>query len=54
MDRPRAPCDLPGDPGAVEERRYLLSTLEDVDFNKTEAARRLEVDVKTVRNKLKQ
>lgn len=38
---------------ADAERRLILATLEQTGFNKTEAARRLGMDVKTVRNKLK-
>jgi DNA-binding NtrC family response regulator len=38
---------------AEVDRRYLLATLEAVDQNKSEAARRLGIDVKTIRNKLK-
>lgn len=38
---------------AEAERRLILKTLEVVDHNKAEAARRLQLDVKTVRNKLK-
>jgi DNA-binding NtrC family response regulator len=35
------------------ERKLILSTLEAVGHNKAEAARRLEIDVKTIRNKLR-
>lgn len=38
---------------ADAERRLILATLEQTGFNKTEAARRLGMDVKTVRTKLK-
>ena len=38
---------------ADAERILILETLERVDHNKAEAARRLGVDVKTIRNKLK-
>ncbi len=38
---------------ADAERRLVLATLEQTGFNKSEAARRLGMDVKTVRNKLK-
>ena len=45
---------LPADATVAEaERRLILQTLEKVDQNKAEAARRLGIDVKTVRNKLK-
>ncbi|MEN8144473.1 MAG: sigma-54 dependent transcriptional regulator [Gemmatimonadota bacterium] len=45
---------LPGDVTAREaERRLILHTLEATGQNKAEAARRLDVDVKTIRNKLK-
>jgi len=44
---------LPPDVTAAEaERRLILETLERVDFNKAEAARRLGLDVKTIRNRL--
>lgn len=36
------------------EKELILRTLEHVNNNKAEAARRLELDVKTIRNKLKQ
>lgn len=38
---------------AEAEKRLLLKTLEHVGHNKAEAARRLGIDVKTVRNRLK-
>ena len=38
---------------ADAERELILKTLEETDNNKAEAARRLGIDVKTVRNKLK-
>jgi DNA-binding NtrC family response regulator len=38
---------------AEAERRLILRTLEQVGHNKAEAARRLGLDVKTIRNKLK-
>ncbi len=45
---------LPLEISAAEaEKRLILKTLELVNNNKSEAARRLELDVKTVRNKLK-
>jgi DNA-binding NtrC family response regulator len=44
---------LPPDVTAAEaERRLILETLERVDYNKAEAARRLGLDVKTIRNRL--
>jgi len=44
---------LPPDVTAAEaERRLILETLERVDNNKAEAARRLGLDVKTIRNRL--
>jgi DNA-binding NtrC family response regulator len=43
-----------GTPAREAERRLILRTLEQVDHNKAEAARRLGLDVKTIRNKLKQ
>jgi len=39
---------------AEAERLMILDTLERVEHNKAEAARRLGVDVKTIRNKLRQ
>ena len=39
--------------GAEAERMLILKTLEQTGHNKDEAARRLGIDVKTVRNKLK-
>jgi DNA-binding NtrC family response regulator len=39
---------------AEAERMLIMHTLERVDHNKAEAARQLGVDVKTIRNKLKQ
>ena len=47
---PRAPCRITA---ADAERRLVLATLEQTGFNKSEAARKLGMDVKTVRNKLK-
>ncbi len=45
---------LPSGLTAAElERRLILQTLEDTGNNKAEAARRLDLDVKTIRNKLK-
>ena len=38
---------------AEVEKRLILDTLERVGHNKAEAARRLKLDVKTIRNKLK-
>ncbi|RMG46625.1 MAG: sigma-54-dependent Fis family transcriptional regulator [Acidobacteria bacterium] len=38
---------------AEAEKALILKTLEQVDHNKAEAARRLGLDVKTIRNKLK-
>ncbi len=49
-----APLTLPvGITVAEAEKRLILATLEEVDNNKAEAARRLGLDVKTIRNKLK-
>lgn len=42
-----------GTPVREAEKELILKTLEAVDHNRTEAARRLGVDVKTVYNKLK-
>jgi DNA-binding NtrC family response regulator len=42
-----------GTPAAEAERQLILRTLEHVGQNKAEAARRLGLDVKTIRNKLK-
>ena len=42
-----------GTPARDAERRLILGTLEAVGHNKAEAARRLEIDVKTIRNKLR-
>ena len=42
-----------GIPAAEAEKHLILRTLEHVDQNKAEAARRLGLDVKTIRNKLK-
>jgi transcriptional regulator with PAS, ATPase and Fis domain len=42
-----------GTPAAEAERRLILKTLEFVGNNKAEAARRLQLDVKTIRNKLR-
>jgi DNA-binding NtrC family response regulator len=44
---------VPGTKIADAERELILRTLEQTGNNKAEAARRLGVDVKTVRNKLK-
>ena len=45
---------IPPDATAAEAERILfLATLERVGQNKAEAARRLGVDVKTIRNKLR-
>jgi DNA-binding NtrC family response regulator len=45
---------LPADVTAQEaERIVILETLEQCGNNKSEAARRLGVDVKTIRNKLR-
>ena len=38
---------------ADAEKELILRTLEQTGNNKTEAARRLGLDVKTIRNKLK-
>jgi len=43
----------PGTPIADAERQLILKTLEQTGHNKAEAARRLGIDVKTMRNKLK-
>jgi two-component system response regulator HydG len=43
-----------GTPAAEAERQLILRTLEYVGNNKAEAARRLGLDVKTIRNKLKE
>jgi DNA-binding NtrC family response regulator len=49
-----APLSLPaGLTMAEAERRLILRTLEETGNNKAEAARRLGLDVKTIRNKLK-
>jgi DNA-binding NtrC family response regulator len=42
-----------GTPAAEAERQLILRTLESVGNNKAEAARRLRLDVKTIRNKLR-
>lgn len=42
-----------GTSAAEAERRLILRTLEHVGNNKAEAARRLGVDVKTIRNRLR-
>ncbi len=42
-----------GTPAAEAEKRLILRTLEVVGQNKAEAARRLGLDVKTIRNKLR-
>jgi DNA-binding NtrC family response regulator len=42
-----------GTTAAEAERTLILKTLEHVGNNKAEAARRLGLDVKTIRNKLK-
>jgi DNA-binding NtrC family response regulator len=43
-----------GESAAEVEKRLILHTLELVGNNKAEAARRLQLDVKTIRNKLKE
>ncbi len=50
---PRAAKSDPGTPLAEAEKRLILSTLEQTGNNKSEAARRLGISVRTVRNKLK-
>lgn len=54
------PAELQGDfvlPAGITaeeaERHLILETLQRVDFNKAEAARRLGLDVKTIRNRLR-
>lgn len=42
-----------GTSAAEAERKLILATLERTGFNKAEAARQLQVDVKTIRNKLR-
>lgn len=42
-----------GTPARDAERRLILGTLAAVGHNKAEAARQLEIDVKTIRNKLR-
>ena len=42
-----------GTSAAAAEKELILKTLEETGNNKAEAARRLGVDVKTIRNKLK-
>ena len=42
-----------GTPARDAEKRLILGTLEAVGHNKAEAARQLEIDVKTIRNKLR-
>ena len=42
-----------GTTAAEAERRLILATLERTGFNKAEAARQLQLDVKTIRNKLR-
>ena len=45
---------LPSGLSAAEvEKRLILQTLDETDDNKAEAARRLGLNVKTIRNKLK-
>jgi DNA-binding NtrC family response regulator len=52
--RPTDVLVLPlGIPAREAEKRLILRTLELVENNKAEAARRLELDPKTIRNKLK-
>lgn len=51
--KPRPLVLPPGTPMAEAERRLILATLEQTGQNKAEAARRLGLDVKTVRNKLR-
>jgi DNA-binding NtrC family response regulator len=43
----------PGTTAAETEKELILRTLEQTGQNKAEAARRLGLDVKTIRNKLK-
>ena len=43
----------PGTTAADAERELILRTLEETGNNKSETARRLGLDVKTIRNKLK-
>jgi len=50
--RPRIVVPV-GTTAAEAEKMLILKTLEHVDHNKAEAARQLELDVKTIRNKLK-
>ncbi|HKK08882.1 MAG TPA: helix-turn-helix domain-containing protein, partial [Gemmatimonadota bacterium] len=50
--RPRVVVPV-GTTAAEAEKMLILKTLEHVDNNKAEAARQLELDVKTIRNKLK-
>lgn len=55
-ERPGPPEDVAipvGTSAAEAERRLILATLERTGSNKAEAARQLEVDVKTIRNKLR-
>lgn len=42
-----------GTTAAEAERKLILATLERTGFNKAEAARQLQLDVKTIRNKLR-
>lgn len=52
---PRESFSIPvGITAAEAEKRLILTTLERVGNNKAEAARQLQLDVKTIRNKLKQ
>ncbi|MGI9628615.1 MAG: sigma 54-interacting transcriptional regulator [Longimicrobiales bacterium] len=51
--RPRPVVLDPGTSMADAERQLILATLEQTNQNKAEAARRLGLDVKTIRNKLR-
>ncbi len=53
LERPEQIVVPPGASLAEAERLLILSTLEQTGNNKAEAARRLGVDVKTIRNKLR-
>ncbi|MGI9037644.1 MAG: sigma-54-dependent transcriptional regulator [Gemmatimonadota bacterium] len=52
-DDPKMTIDVGGTTAEEAEKELILRTLELVGGNKAEAARRLELDVKTIRNKLK-
>jgi DNA-binding NtrC family response regulator len=53
-EKPDNKIVLPADISLAEaEREILVRTLKDARYNKTEAARRLGVDVKTIRHKMK-